>query len=55
MKLMVCSHCQSPNVRRDAYAAWNTEAQTWELATVYDAAYCTDCDGETSLEEIEIP
>ena len=50
----VCSSCGSENVRRDAWATWDVETQSWELATVFDAGFCDDCDGEASLTEIEI-
>lgn len=50
----VCSHCGSENVRRDAWATWDVESQSWELATVFDAGFCDDCDGEASLAEVEI-
>jgi len=46
-----CEHCGSTDVRRDADAAWNVEAQEWELVTVYDNATCEECGGETSLGE----
>jgi hypothetical protein len=40
----LCAHCASPNVRRDAWAAWDVEAQAWEVAAVFDAGRCEDCD-----------
>jgi hypothetical protein len=49
----VCSHCGSENVLLDAWAAWNIETQSWELANVFDAAFCEDCDGETHLKVVE--
>lgn len=52
---MVCATCGGENVKADAYATWNLEAQQWECAQTFDkGAYCDDCDGETSLDEIEI-
>jgi hypothetical protein len=51
---IVCSHCGSDDVRRDAYAEWNVDAQTWELGTVFDQGYCEACGGEASLDEEEI-
>jgi hypothetical protein len=51
---IVCSNCGSEDVRRDADASWNEETQEWELLCVYDNATCEDCEGETSLKEIEI-
>ena len=50
----VCSECESENVKRDAWAAWDAETQTWEIASVFEAAWCDDCDGKTTLEAIEV-
>ena len=51
---IVCSHCQSRNVRRDAYAAWNVTTQKWELCAVFDQGYCEDCGGEARLTEVSL-
>jgi hypothetical protein len=51
---IVCSHCGSNDVRRDAWASWNLEKQEWELGEVFDAGHCNVCDGEARLEEVEI-
>ena len=51
MVKMVCAHCGSDDVRADAYAGWDVEAQKWELAQTFDkGAYCNQCDGETRIE-----
>jgi hypothetical protein len=35
----------------DAYAEWDVESQSSELAQTFDkGAYCDKCDGETRLE-----
>lgn len=52
---IVCSHCGSYSVMRDAWAVWDTENQEWELANVFDQGYCEDCGGEATLQEEEIP
>lgn len=49
---IICSHCGSRDVRRDAYAAWNTTTQTWELSAVFDQGYCEQCGGEAHLTEV---
>ena len=54
-KKYICKTCRGDNVRRDAFAAWDTENQCWELAETFDAAHCDDCEGETTLEEIPAP
>jgi hypothetical protein len=52
---IVCKHCESDNVMRDAYAMWSVEEQRWTLAATYDVTWCVDCDGESTLIEKEIP
>lgn len=49
-----CKHCNSTNVVRDAWAEWDIETQKWVLGSVFDAAFCMDCDGESSLIEEEL-
>ena len=52
---MVCAHCGSDDVRADAYAEWDVEAQKWEIAQTFEkGAYCNKCDGETRIEEQSI-
>lgn len=49
-----CKYCGSRNVCRDATARWNIEAQKWELSDVQDHSDCENCNGETSLVDIEV-
>ena len=44
-----CSHCGGENVNVDATALWDRVAGDWSLGSTHDAAFCDDCDGETSL------
>jgi len=53
MKLL-CPHCHSENITRDACAAWNPETNNWELSGVYDDMSCNDC-GEDFNEAKEAP
>ena len=46
-----CTECEGENVRRDADAEWDVEAQEWVLVAVYDSATCDDCGRETTLTE----
>jgi len=32
---MVCADCGSDEVKADAYAEWNIEAQRWEVAETF--------------------
>gem|GEM_PF-1825569 len=50
-----CSRCGSENVRRDAWAAWDVEGQSWELTSVFDAGFCEDCEREETIAAVEIP
>lgn len=50
---MVCAHCGSSNVRRDAWAEWSLDDQDWVLGQVFDMAYCEACECETSLIEMD--
>ena len=45
----VCTKCGEP-VLKDAWASWDTETQQWVLETVFDQAFCSNCDGETKAE-----
>ena len=49
---IVCSHCRSESVTRDANASWNPDTQDWELEGVMDATYCNDCSTSSRLEEV---
>lgn len=49
---IICAECGSDNVRRDAYAEFDVDAQEWVLSTVFDQGYCEACGGvEERLEE----
>jgi hypothetical protein len=48
----VCGHCGSDDVRRDAWAAWCPETQSWELEATFDHAECGQCEGKTRLRRI---
>jgi hypothetical protein len=45
----ICSHCKGENVKVDAWAAWDVDAQTWTAEEVFEAGHCDDCDGETRV------
>jgi hypothetical protein len=49
---MVCEHCGSEEVTRDAWAQWNAETQDWELGAVFDYAYCHRCQRDAHIEEV---
>jgi hypothetical protein len=40
---IVCSHCGSENIKRDAWATWNVDTQEWDLDDVFDSCFCEDC------------
>jgi hypothetical protein len=49
---MVCRACGSEEVTRDAWAAWDAEAQEWVLGAVFDFAFCHRCLGDAKIEEV---
>ena len=51
---IVCGTCGGNNVSRDAWADWDAGKQEWVLGAVFDYGHCHDCDGESSLEEVEL-
>lgn len=51
---MRCAACGSSAVKRDAWAEWDDESQSWVLGSVFDAAYCFDCEGETHIVEVAL-
>jgi RNase P subunit RPR2 len=51
---MICRHCGSKLVTRDAWAEWDEDQQAWVLRAVYDHAYCHKCDEETRIEELPL-
>lgn len=38
----VCSECGSDDVRGDAFAAWDVDAQQWEVSEVYEKGGCCE-------------
>jgi hypothetical protein len=50
----VCAYCGSSAVLMDAWAAWDAERQDWVLHDTLTEALCQQCDGETSLIEVEL-
>lgn len=49
----VCLECQSTNILRDAYAAWDFEKQEWIIHSVYDDMICADCGSTYNPENME--
>ena len=48
--IFVCVACGSPRVLRDAYVGINNEADV----ILFDDTFCEDCDGETSVTDVEV-
>jgi len=48
---MSCKTCQGDTVMREAWVSWDEELQQWILETVFDDAYCGDCDQKTTIVE----
>lgn len=52
----LCKTCNSEDVFVDAVVAFDVVTQEWQLqsTSVYDQAYCIDCDSETDIKEVEL-
>ena len=50
---IVCSGCGSEKIKRHALAAWNFDAQAWELAAMTEAGVCEECECESPLKTTE--
>lgn len=52
----ICNTCGSDRVLVDAWAAWDTAAQRWELHSTYEAtAICCECDTECTYSMKPVP
>lgn len=40
---IVCPHCGSESISKDASAHWNDKTQEWELSGTQDFEICDDC------------
>lgn len=52
----VCPECGSHEVRADAYAEWDPDAQEWTLCNTYETYFCADCETDDispNWEEIQ--
>lgn len=49
----VCNQCGSEDVTVDASASWNEETNDWEIDTIWQNAYCNDCDGKCHIDDVE--
>jgi hypothetical protein len=49
-----CCYCGSSDVLRDAWAEWDANRQEWVLGETAAIEFCRECDGETSLTEVEL-
>ena len=49
----ICNDCGSPLIRFDSYATWNSDSQSMELDTTFDACVCGEC-GLEGCTEVDI-
>ena len=49
----LCAGCGSPDVRADAYAAWDVDSGLWVMHSVYDDKSCEKCCSSCSLIEVD--
>ena len=50
----ICGNCKSEEVRVDAWASWDVDAQEWVLHGVFDASYCDECEEACDVDEVPI-
>ena len=50
----ICDNCGGNQIGRDAWAAWDVDAQDWVLKSVFDYAHCDACDKEARLIEVSL-
>lgn len=53
---IICPDCGSDNVGHDATVRWNIDTQEYEVAGIFDNAWCDDCgyDDNCGLEEVDL-
>lgn len=56
-RLMKCANCLGTDVRKDAWASWNSETDEWELSAVFDENWCEECEMSCDIvqDELEDP
>jgi hypothetical protein len=50
----VCKYCGSSNVVKNADTAWNVDNQEWEIVALFNNEDCNECEGETTIKDIEL-
>lgn len=48
---VTCATCGAATILRDAYAEWNEETQGWEIAQLFDDAWCWNCSEDASYNQ----
>lgn len=48
-----CPHCGSDHIGLDAFATWSADDNRYELASVYDAATCLNCERESDVGALD--
>lgn len=51
---VICSSCGGDEVRKDAFAEWDTKLQQWTLNSTYDFTICDGCGEEDCAREVEL-
>ena len=50
----ICAHCASENVSLDAAVVFCVNSQSWVIGSIYDAAFCQDCEKEAKIRWIVV-
>lgn len=54
---LYCPHCESTEIKRDAWAEWDPSKMDWVLGDVFDDMWCESCEeqfNEAKEEEVDI-
>ncbi len=51
----VCATCGSNDIEKDGNLYWNVNLQKWDIASMYEEAYCRECGCEREIKEKELP
>lgn len=51
---VICDYCGSDNVTASANVYWDFKKQRWEIGDSGYDSYCNDCEGDSSLSDIDL-
>ena len=54
-RIIKCAECGSTDVVRDAWASYDQDSDEWVLDSLFDQAFCRECECNCELDEEELP